>query len=231
MGTAYYLNNKNWKDGLLYIGNHLIASDGSKAKGELTISDNTKVIADEAFALNDKITGVKVSNATTIGSKAFFQCTKLKTADVKANTIAANAFEGCTALGTVKADAKTIAESAFNGCTALKSAEIASAEKIGASAFEGCSSLESVSLPASLQLIGNKAFYGCTALENVEFEGSKTDKDNMIISTGNGSIKSAEWDCKGGEGDNGDNFFQKIINAIKGFFQKIIDAISNLFKG
>ena len=75
--TAYYKDENNWGNGVLYIGKHLI-----KAKTDLsntyTIKDGTLTIADSAFSGCSSLTGVTIGNSvTSIGTSVFYGCSSL----------------------------------------------------------------------------------------------------------------------------------------------------------
>ena len=86
-GTAYYNNTDNWKNGVLYIGNHIIKADPAVLSGVYTIEPNIISIADEAFLDCTLLTGLIFSNDVIFdynspyisGSKGTFTgCTSLK---------------------------------------------------------------------------------------------------------------------------------------------------------
>jgi len=56
--TAYYINDANWEDDLLYINNWLIAAKQS-SQGEYVIKDNTRGIASGAFSSCSTIRSIK----------------------------------------------------------------------------------------------------------------------------------------------------------------------------
>ncbi|MCD7827492.1 MAG: leucine-rich repeat protein [Clostridiales bacterium] len=68
--TAYYNNNSNWEDGVLYIGNHLIKAKTS-INGDYEIKSGTKTVADDAFLSCTSLASVNIPNSvTSIGTKA-----------------------------------------------------------------------------------------------------------------------------------------------------------------
>lgn len=83
---------------------------------------------------------------TSIGQKAFRECTELISVNIEANitTIESEAFYRCANLTHINIPSSTIS--------------------IGATAFFGCSSLESVIIPEDLNEIGNSAFSDCSSL-------------------------------------------------------------------
>lgn len=76
--TGYYNTSSNWENGVLYIGEYLIEA-GDSVKGDYTVKEGTKVIADFAFASKSEITSVNLpEEITAIGDSAFSGCTGLK---------------------------------------------------------------------------------------------------------------------------------------------------------
>ncbi|MCD7775625.1 MAG: leucine-rich repeat protein, partial [Clostridiales bacterium] len=63
-GTAYYNDESNWEDGVLYIGNHLISADESLS-GNYEVKEGTKTIAGGAFAYCTSLTGVTIPDSVT----------------------------------------------------------------------------------------------------------------------------------------------------------------------
>jgi hypothetical protein len=119
--TAYYNTATNWKDGLLYVGNHLISVDVNYS-GVLTIDKDTIDIAREA-GKGRKITQLIITaSVEKINDYAFRDCSTL-TSVVLPNTIKLityNPFENCTELtaiyynGTREDWSKTSAYNGFN---------------------------------------------------------------------------------------------------------------------
>ena len=89
---------------------------------------------------------------TSIRSKAFFQCSRLKSVTIQ---------EGVTKIG----------DWAFIECKGLKRVMIPhSLTSIGNEACEGCSSLTSLTLPQNVSSIGNRAFASCNKLSSFVIE-------------------------------------------------------------
>ena len=147
--TAYYNDETNWENGVLYIGNFLIDAQKThydenynnvvdlEVKGEYTIKDGAKLIADNAFSRCASLTSVTIPDSvTSIGNWA---------------------FEGCTSLTSV-----TIPDSVTS---------------IGGDAFFDCTSLTSITIPGSVTSIGYRAFgyyydfYGYKKVENFTIYG------------------------------------------------------------
>ncbi len=76
--TGYYNTSSNWENGVLYIGAYLIEAQSS-VKGDYTVKEGTKVIADFAFASKGEITSVNLpKEISAIGDSAFSECAGLK---------------------------------------------------------------------------------------------------------------------------------------------------------
>ena len=69
--TAYYNDDSNWEDDVLYIGNHLIEAKNS-ISGAYDVKDGTKTIADWAFSGCTGLTSITIPDSvTSIGESAF----------------------------------------------------------------------------------------------------------------------------------------------------------------
>lgn len=105
-GTAYFNNDSNWEDGVLYIGKHVYVADWG-IKGECTIKEGTISISEGAFVGCYKLTKITIPYGLLY--------------------ISIRAFDGCTSLRevTLPASVKEIGAAAFN------SAEIETVNFIG----------------------------------------------------------------------------------------------------
>ncbi len=169
--TAYYNNESNWDNGILYIGNHLI-----KIKNDVfdhvEIKQGTKVIADEAF-YSGLFTSVTIPDSVTeIGGKAFYGCRSLKSVTIPDSVTSINdgAFWNCTSFTsiTIPNSVTKIGRYVFAGCTSLTSITIGNGvTSIGDSGFSYCKSLTSITIPDSVTEIGIYAFKECFSLTGV----------------------------------------------------------------
>lgn len=177
--TAYYNNDLNWENDILYIGKYLIATKGDIA-GSRTVKNGTKLIADQTFSLCDGLTDITIPNSVThIGFNVFEGCTGLTSITIPNSVtyIGWNAFEGCTGLTsiTIPNSVTSIGKYVFNDCTGLTSITIPnSITSIGYRAFGGCTKLTSITIPNSVTSIGNFAFYGCAGLTSITIPNSVT---------------------------------------------------------
>lgn len=84
--TAYYNDDKNWDNGVLYIGNHLIKAETSLLRN-YEIKIGTKTISSCAFYDCDSLTSVIIPNTViSINSNAFGKCNLLKEISISKNT-------------------------------------------------------------------------------------------------------------------------------------------------
>ncbi len=182
--SQYYNNTENWKNGVLYIGNHLIR--GSKTISEYVIKDGTKTIADGAFyfggLLFTKISLTLISipdSLISIGDSAFSGCEKLTTITMPdgVTNIGNSAFYNCSSLANISISDSliSIGDSAFSGCEKLTTITMPDGvTNIGNSAFYNCSSLANISISDSLISIGDDAFSGCKKLTTITIPDSVT---------------------------------------------------------
>lgn len=193
--TAYYNNEENWENDVLYIGTHLIRAKTS-INGTYTIKDGTKCIASSAFYECDNLKSITMpESVTTMGSGVFWKCKKLENVVLSSNLtsieswtfyqcdilsniiipdsvtlIGSSAFEYCKKLETVQIGngVATIESKAFCECNSLTSIEIPnSVESIGSEAFWNCYNLARIDIGSGLRSIVGQVFYNCIALKGV----------------------------------------------------------------
>ena len=103
------------------------------------------------------------SGVTTIGDRAFYNCTALTDAQLPS---------GITRIG----------NSAFYNCAALKNAPIPNGvTAVLQAAFSGCESITSVTVPDTVASLGHDAFGRCTALADVKLSNNLTVIDNSTF--------------------------------------------------
>ncbi len=153
--TAYYKNNANWQDSVLYIGTALIEAK-STVNGSYAIKDGTTVIADNAF----------------------YECAGLSSITIPEGliNIGESAFEWCESLAsiTIPSSVTSIGDSAFYYCLSLESIDIPDGiASIGAYAFYCCNSLANITIPKSVTSVGDYAFVMCDFLTDVYYTGTQ----------------------------------------------------------
>ena len=138
-------------------------------------------IGEECFSNCAAINGVDLeacTNLTTIGDRAFYECTELAAILLPESleTIGLEAFYNCTLLEKVTAPAvRTVGDRAFYGCGSLMTTDMFNAvESLGDGAFYGCTGLTGVVLPETLQNMGESCFENCTMLKSITINGNIT---------------------------------------------------------
>lgn len=134
-------------------------------------------IGDRAFRGNQNITAVSCPFVSEIQSGAFYECMRLKTAELprKNCTVGENAFAFCSSLYSVKlpTDINEISDGLFSDCGSLSSLDIPpSVTYIGNYAFARCDFLEGADIPKNVTYIGDGAFKDCTSLSGVLILGA-----------------------------------------------------------
>lgn len=201
--TAYFYDEANWENGVLYIGNHLIATRETLS-GAYTIRSGTITIADEAFLNRGNLTSIAVpSSVINIGHRAFEQCRSLDNLTISdgIKNIESSAFydtayynnesnwdngilyinnhliKARTTLAgayTIRNGTKTIAGSAFYRCHNLTSISIPnSVISIGEWAFSQCP-ISNIYIPDSITSIGRSAFEQCGNLIKITIPNNVT---------------------------------------------------------
>lgn len=101
--TAYYNNETNWENDVLYIGNFLLKAKETLS-GTYEIKDGTKKVFAGAFENCTALTDVKIPNTVTeIGDGAFYNCSALTEMLIPDSVIfiGTQALSGCSLLETI----------------------------------------------------------------------------------------------------------------------------------
>ena len=199
--TAYYNNPDNWQDGVLYIGNHLIATKKDEVPANYQIKEGTKTISGDAFSGCENLKSISIPESVVnigpwafdesgvkndqsnwengvfyVGKHAVFSDKTLVPSDLK-----------------IKEGTVSISVDAFDKCANISTVQIPNTVKyIGHSAFLGCEELKSAYIPESVTYIGGAAFgwrdggYGYEQGHNVVIYGYEgTEAERSAKSDGN----------------------------------------------
>lgn len=109
---------------------------------------------------------------TSVGSRAFYNCTNLKQVDLPESILAigARAFYKCSSLSEIEIPqgVSTINSYTFYDCTNLRKVTLnENITSIKDRAFSGCESLGSITIPNKTTFFGYYAFYNCDNLSKV----------------------------------------------------------------
>jgi len=103
-------------------------------------------------------------NVRTIATNAFKDCTNLEDVSLgRVEYIKASAFENCKISNIIlPSELRTIGDNVFQDCSKITTIDISTGyiTRIGAGAFKGCHRLTSIVIPTTLTEIGDEAFNG-----------------------------------------------------------------------
>jgi hypothetical protein len=139
-----------------------------------------------AFGGCSAVTIIIPNSITSIGTDAFYNCTKLTSVIIGSGltTIGPSAFPRCSALTSViiPDSVTSIGYGAFADCSALTTMTIPnSVTSIGTDAFYGCTKLTTMTIPKSVTSIGSYAFGSCSALTAAHFSGNPPKMDAGVF--------------------------------------------------
>lgn len=189
--TAFYFNESNWSEGLLYLGEHLINSK-VELSGECAVRAGTRYIASGAF-IGTSLTKVIIPNSVEqMGDAVFCDCYDLESVTIpnSVKEIGLALFQNCSSLTnvTLSESLKTLT-STFDHCSSLNNVTVPnSVTEIGMSVFYGCTSLTNITIPNSVKSIGNSAFRECKSLKDIKIPNNVTRIDEHVF---NGCISLA----------------------------------------
>ena len=164
--TAYENNLDNWQDGVLYIGNHLIATKKDEVPANYKVKEGTKTISGYAFSGCENLKSISIpESVVSIGPWAFDESGVKNDQSNWENGVFyvgkhAVATVGSLAQAELKIKEGTVSISAlaFENCQ-FGSVHIPNTVKyIGHSAFLGCDFLNAAYIPESVTYIGHAAF-------------------------------------------------------------------------
>ncbi len=212
----------------LYTGEgYMMATDGSKAKGDVALVASTeglslRGVANGAFKDNGEIWTITVpEGAVSIGNEAFSGCMNLQeiTLPSTLTTIGRYAFLECSYLNSfsLPAGVKNLGIGAFQNCTDLEIFKFNQADikEIPDALFEGCARLQDVEIPVTVTKIGANAFFGSGVV--------KIGATNTVTNVGDRAFE----DCKLAQFDF-DNIVSIGVGAFSGTMIKSAELTSKL---
>ena len=157
-----------------------VAHWDTNGDGELSYTEAlnvTEITEESGFKENHDLVTFEefqyFTNVTTIGDRAFNNCSKLTSIVLPASitSIGIESFSWCTSLPTVNIPngVTSIGNNAFNRCLCLTSISLPEGmTNLEEGTFAYCGNLQEINLPNSLQIIGGGAFYECYSIESIE---------------------------------------------------------------
>ena len=189
--TGYYNNYDNWENGVLYLGNYLIATNSWELDDEYNIREGTIAVAEDAFVWDDELKAIGIPESVThICAGAFYACTNLTDVyyygdadewsgiDISWDNeclINANIHFNSNPNGTSGIIYETNGSYAtvvgYDGdktdIVIGRTYEGLPVTKIGAEAFRNNSNITSITIPDSITTIEQYAFAGCGDINSI----------------------------------------------------------------
>ena len=202
--TAYYNNEQNWENNVLYLGRHLISS--SAVAEDCDIKSGTITIADEAFYNCSNLTNITIPDGvTSIGNDAFRNCGGLTNVvlPITIKSIGSRAFQNCTSLTQIEIpdEVTYMGDAAFQFCSNLENVTIGNGIKtICNNAFKFCYNIANITISNNILNIEYGAFL--CSVKDVYYSGSKEEWNKIVIDYGNEALLKATIHCNNGELNN-----------------------------
>lgn len=173
-GTAYYKDQDNWEDGVLYIGDCLIKANPDEISDTYVVRNGTRLIADGAFKNCKRLSALIIPDTIEyVGTDAFVGTAFFENQNNWSdNTLILDYLllsvnKEYTGAFFVPDGIRTIADSAFKHSKLTELITSDSLKHIGYNAFFDCQELKTVSLGKSVETLGRGPFRMCTKLATI----------------------------------------------------------------
>lgn len=160
--TAFYKNQANWQNGLLYIGKNLVDSNNDVLSGDIEVKSGTTSIANNLFD-NENITSVILPDSLNCINSGVFtsNCTNLKKVVVP---FLGRDKDSNQSFGYLFGDSSNSLVP-----TSIKEIEVTQAKEIGQRAFKNLYGLEKLTLN-KVEKIGMEAFLNLTSIQSISLQ-------------------------------------------------------------
>lgn len=193
--TAYFNNNSNWSEDVLYIDEYLI-----KAKDDISgtyfIKNGTKIICHSAFSSCKSLEQIVFPDSVKIiQNNAFEECYKIhdvilsqgvieigEKAFYAASLDSTNCAHGTSYIDTALITAGTNGEDFY--CIREDVTIIASG------AFSNCDNLTEIEIPINVKVISSYAINSCDNLHTIHYPGTEEEWNKIYISEQNDVLKN-----------------------------------------
>ncbi len=190
--SKIYTDKSFWTDGILYVGNHMIATDET-VSGKVTVREGTKTIAEAAFQDSGDVTEVVLPESLVALHDYIHDMTKREAKSVVipkgVEIIGSNAFSSFYGVDHISVESGNAFYNDGNGANCLietatnklvlgsNDTQLTAAmgiKEFGYFAFRGCN-FESFTIPDGVTKLEVATFAGCANLKSVEIPASVTE--------------------------------------------------------
>ena len=175
---------------------------GCESLEEINLPAGLEKLGNEVFHHCNKLKSIVIPDGITeIGYWTFWDCTSLQTVILPDNLqkIGDHAFDNCTSLVSIDLpkSLEVIEGSTFWSCTSLEDITIPeSVTRIDSGAFKNCENLKTVMMSKNIKEICNYAFANCPNLQDVYYDGTKANRDAIVVEEANEPLMNAVWHYK-----------------------------------